>query len=99
MQIKNHAELKRALRDGHCFKILEHFFHADCTGQIREPGKIQTNGVYTHVKDEPENAVSKGNGGKGWWTDFGKASNWTFDGEICHRFDRNGKPIMDIVVL
>ncbi len=72
------SELKRSLQKGTCFLIVEHFIKPELTGQIREVNIVQTNGIYSKVKDEPDNPVSTANYGKGYWMPFDKAKNWEF---------------------
>lgn len=78
----NLATVKRNLKDGKGFKIINHI-REEYIGQIRIPTKTQTNGVYTVVKDNPEHKVSKGNNGKGSWLEFGKATDWKFYKDDC----------------
>lgn len=78
MRIINLSQLKKAFASGHDFKIIEHFNRPECNGQIRHINKLQTNGFYSVVKDDPYNRWSKANGGLGAWCEYGKASEWTF---------------------
>lgn len=78
MRIINLSQLKKAFASGHDFKIIEHFNRPECNGQIRHINKLQTNGFYSVVKDDPDNRWSKANGGLGAWCEFGKAAEWTF---------------------
>lgn len=41
---------------------------------------VQTVGFYSKIKDQPEHPFSTCNHGKGFYTDFGKAGNYIFDG-------------------
>jgi len=88
MEIKNLAQLKRAIQSGAPFKILKHYVRPDFEGQVRKPNVIQTNGFYSVILDDPDHAVSKSNGGKGSWLDYGKASDWSFENGVCKLFDR-----------
>lgn len=83
LTIRNLAQLKKAISAGHCFEIVNHYLHSDCTGQIREPTKVQTNGFYSRVYRDHTHKVSHCNGGLGYWMAYRKASDWEFDGEIC----------------
>lgn len=95
MEIKNLAQLKRAINNGQCFVIQKHHIKPDYTGQIRKPNKIQTNGFYSIVVNEPENEVTKANAGKGSWFAYGKAKDWIFENGIC-KCIRNDRKIWDI---
>lgn len=83
MTINNLSQLKRALASGHSFIILEHFLKPEHTGEIRTVQKMQTNGMYTGILNDPEHYVSRYNNGLGSWIDFGKASNWNFKNSEC----------------
>lgn len=78
MRIINLSQLKKALASGHDFKIIEHFVRPECNGQIRSVNKMQTNGFYSVVKNDPDNRYSKANRGFGSWCEFGKAAEWLF---------------------
>lgn len=98
MMIKNLAELKRALGAGHPFEIVEHFIRQDFTGQKRVVQKMQTNGMYTGIYGDPNAEISKANYGKGYWADFGKASEWTFVNGLCQQ-KKGDRPVWSIRVL
>lgn len=95
MEIRNLSQLKKAINDGQCFVIQKHYLKPAYTGQIRKPNKIQTNGFYGIVLNEPENEVSKANAGKGSWFAYGKASDWIFDNGLC-KCTHNGRKIWEI---
>lgn len=95
-QIKNLAELKRAINDGCCFTIRKHYMKPEHDGQIRKPNVTQTNGFYSVVRDEPEHFVSLANSGKGFWANYGKATDWSFENGICKQTFR-GKEIWEII--
>ena len=78
--IKNLAELKRFIRPGVEFKTLYHANHADMVGLTRVVTTVQTTGFYSKIRDQPEHPFSTCNHGKGFYTDFGKAGNYLFDG-------------------
>lgn len=78
MKIQNLSQLKKAFASGHDFKIIEHFNRPECNGQIRHITKLQTNGFYSVVKDDPDDSWSKANDGLGTWCEFGKAAEWLF---------------------
>lgn len=77
---KSLAELKRFIRPGVEFKTVSHANHADMVGLTRVVTTVQTVGFYSKVKDQPEHPFSNCNHGKGFYTDFGKAGNYIFDG-------------------
>ena len=77
---KSLAELKRFIRPGVEFKTVSHTNHADMVGLTRVVTTVQTVGFYSKIKDQPEHPFSTCNYGKGFYTDFGKAGNYIFDG-------------------
>ena len=77
---KSLAELKRFIRPGVEFKTVSHANHADIVGLTRVVTTVQTVGFYSKIKDQPEHPFSTCNHGKGFYTDFGKAGNYIFDG-------------------
>ena len=77
---KNLAELKRFIRPGVEFKTVSHANHADMVGLTRVVTTVQTVGFYSKIKDQPEHPFSTCNHGKGFYTDFGKAGKYIFDG-------------------
>lgn len=96
MDIKNLSQMKKAIGAKRCFEIVEHYFHPEMTGQIREPSVIQTNAFYSVVKDEPEHKVSKANDGKGYYLAYGKAADWKFENGECVLYDRLANPVWRI---
>mgnify|MGYP001510026843 CR=1 FL=1 len=77
---KSLAELKRFIRPGVELKTVNHANHADMVGLTRVVTTVQTVGFYSKIKDQPEHPFSTCNHGKGFYTDFGKAGNYIFDG-------------------
>ena len=77
---KSLAELKRFIRPGVEFKTVSHANHADMVGLTRVVTTVQTVGFYSKIKDQPEHPFSTCNHGKGFYTDFGKAGKYIFDG-------------------
>ena len=53
--------------------------------------KVQTNGFYSKIKDEPNHRFSDCNGGKGFFTEFGKAGGYIFDGTAVKVLDKRGE--------
>lgn len=84
MNIKNLSQLKKVFQNGCTFKIIEHN-RPECVGEIRTITKTQSNGFYSKV-NEPEHKTFTANNGLGFWCDFGKASDWTFEGGFCTKF-------------
>ena len=101
MVVKNLAQLKKALAVGAKYEVLEHFTHPEYKGQKRVVQKVQTNGVYSGIADEPDCKFSMLNHGKGCWTGFEKASSWVFstDGSITLLNPRTGEKVMVIRLL
>lgn len=101
MEIKNLSQLKKAVSNGACFKIVKHHIKPAYEGQTRKANKIQTNGMYTIVpnpQNETDMQVVNANRGKGSWVEFGKASDWVFENGICKQHFR-GKEIWEIEFL
>lgn len=84
MNIKNLSQLKKAFQNGCTFKIVSHN-RPECVGEVRTVTKTQSNGFYSKV-NEPEHKTFTANNGLGFWCDFGKASDWTFEGGFCSKF-------------
>lgn len=102
MNIKNLAQLKRAIQNKTTFIILKHYVRPEYDGQIRTPNVVQTNGFYSVVQGDPANKVSTANFGKGSWVEYGKATDWEFDGkDTCTLFSScNGRsPVWTIKFL
>lgn len=89
--IKNLAELKRFIRPGVEFKTLYHANHAGMVGLTRVVTTVQTTGFYSKIRDQPEHPFSTCNHGKGFYTDFGKAGNYLFDGTTVKVKDTRNK--------
>jgi len=79
--INSLSQLKRVLQVGTKFKVIDHC-RPELIGQIREVTKVQTNGIYTILPDNPEHKYSTCNGGKGSWMEYNKSSYYEFDGRI-----------------
>lgn len=98
MEIKNLAQLKRAISSKQCFVIKQHFMKPECTGQTRQPNVIQTNGFYSIIKDNLDHEVSLANNCRGSWLPYGKAKDWTFTDGTC-RYAPGGKPVWEIIFI
>ena len=91
MAFKNLAELKRYIKLGTEFKATRHKYHPDIVGPTRVVTKVQTNGFYSKIKDEPNHRFSDCNGGKGFFTELGKAGGYIFDGTAVKVLDKRGE--------
>lgn len=80
IQVKNLAELKRAIQPGVEMLTTSHAYHQEIVGLIRQVTKVQTVGFYSVIKDQPNHKYSTCNHGKGFFTGFEKASAYIFDG-------------------
>ena len=89
--IKNLASLKRFVRPGVEFKTLRQEKHPDLVGLTRVVTTVQTTGFYSKIKDQPEHPFSVCNHGKGFYTDFGKAGEYIFDGMTVKMKDTRSK--------
>lgn len=98
MAVKNLSQLKKALASGTPFEITAHYMHPDYAGQVRVVQVMQTNGMYTGMYNDKAARINTLNGGKGLWCSFGKASDWSFDGEKIS-LSLRGRPIMDIKLI
>lgn len=76
--VNNLSQFKKAMKAGATFQIVEHFNFPERNGEIRKANVVQTNGMYTVIPDDPESKISKANGGKGSWIEFGKATDYVF---------------------
>lgn len=87
MEIKNLSQLKKALKENHLFVMMYNPNFPDRTGQVRVVSKLQTNGFYSKVHDNPNHEINSKNRGLGSWMDFGKSENWSFsDNGICTNY-------------
>ena len=88
LSIKNLADLKRHIQVGTEFVSTFHQNHPDSVGLTRIVTEVQTNAFYSKIKDQPEHKFSKCNYGKGFRTDFEKASCYRFNGSEIQVLDR-----------
>ena len=91
MAFKNLADLKRYIKIGTEFRATSHKYHPDIVGLTRVVTKVQTNGFYSKIKDEPDHRFSDCNGGKGFFTELGKAGGYIFDGTAVKVLDKRGE--------
>lgn len=80
-QPKNLADLKRRLRVGARFRVLQHQ-KADYNGGVREVSQEFKTYRFTKIADNPNHPLSVANGGKGLRLPFDKASHYVFGNTI-----------------
>ena len=78
LRIKNLADLKRHIRLGTELVATAHQYHPDIVGLTRVVTKVQTNGFYSKIKDQPDHKWSTCNHGMGFWSPFNKAEAYHF---------------------
>ena len=78
LHIKNLADLKRHIRLGTELVATAHQYHPDIVGLTRVVTKVQTNGFYSKIKDQPDHKWSTCNHGLGFWSPFNKAGAYHF---------------------
>ena len=88
LRIKNLDELKRCIRPGTELVATSHSKHPALVGLVRVVTEVQTNAYYSVVKDQPTHQYSTCNYGKGFRSDFEKASNYLFEGTTIKVLDR-----------
>ena len=88
LHIKNLAELKRCIRPGTELVATSHSKHPALVGLVRVVTEVQTNAYYSVVKGQPTHQYSTCNYGKGFRSDFEKASNYLFEGTTIKVLDR-----------
>lgn len=98
MAFKNLSELKRYIKLGTEFKATRHKYHPDIVGLTRVVTKVQTNGFYSKIKDEPNHRFSDCNGGKGFFTELGKAGGYR-KREALPIYCRRNHPGLRVVLL
>lgn len=54
LQIKNLTDLKRHIKLGTEIVATSHQYHPDIVGLTRVVTKVQTNGFYSKIKDQPD---------------------------------------------
>ena len=98
VEVKNLSHLKKLLHIGAVFKTVSHAYHPDYVGLLRVVTAVQTNGVYSKIKDQPNHFCSNCNHGKGLFTDFEKASRYIF-GKVVKVLDKDGNVMYEFEVL
>ncbi len=93
VEINNLAQLKRALTIGAEFEITS-YIHTDTVNQLRRVNYVDTTGIYSIRPDKPDDEVSVANGGRGYYLQWGHASEWEFSNGNCtvYRFDTEHTP-------
>ena len=87
MDIKNLSQLKKALASRHVFVVTDHRNFSERIGERRVVNKMQTNGAYTIIPNDPDHKISQANRGLGSWFEFGKAGDWEFaDNGLCTQY-------------
>lgn len=83
------AELKRKMTVGRRFEIIEHRFHPECSGTIRQVTKSSKTIMYSKDITNPDSKWATANNGLGAYLNFGTTKNWQFtpDGSIISYFN------------
>ena len=80
---------------------LSHAYHPNMIGLVRVVNEVHTNCFYSFIKDQPEHPRSRCNDGKGFRTDFAKASEYEFDGDtirVLNPRTKDGSILMEFQV-
>lgn len=89
--IKNLAGLKQLIKPGVEFMATSHKKHPEIVGLVRVVTEVQTNAFYSVIKDQPKHKYSDCNYGKGFRTDFEKASYYRFNGTTVQMLDARAR--------
>lgn len=100
MKINNLNQFKKAISSKVFYiEVVEHCYHHECTGQIREITKVQTNAFYSkpiaargRELNEKDMKWVNANCGKGSYLPYGKSDNWRFEDGLAHYVDRYTTP-------
>ena len=87
IEIHSLAELKRTIKPGTELMATYHSKHPETVGLVRVVTEVQTNGFYSKIKDQPDHKYSTYNHGRGFRTDYEKASCYQFDGTTIRVLD------------
>ena len=100
-EIKNLADLKRHITVGAEVVCTYHANHPDLVGLTRVVSKVQTNGFYSQIKDQPHHKWSVCNSGNGIYSDFQKADTYRFTNtpngtsiQVLDRHDKNRETVL-----
>ena len=99
LQIKNLTDLKRHIKLGTEIVATSHQYHPDIVGLTRVVTKVQTNGFYSKIKDQPDHKWSTCNHGSGFWSPYSKASAYRFDGskiQVLNPRKNNGSVLYEM---
>ena len=87
LEISSLAALKRAIKPGTELMATYHSKHPEIVGLVRVVTEVQTNAFYSVIKDQPDHKYSTCSYGKGFRSDFEKASNYQFEGSTVRVLD------------
>lgn len=87
LEIHSLAALKRAIKPGTELMATYHAKHPELVGLVRIVTEVQTNGFYSKVKGQPNHKYSDTNYGRGFRSDYEKASCYQFDGTTIRVLD------------
>lgn len=93
IRVQNVSQLKRALQIGAEYRVIAHRVHPEYVGLVRVVTKVQTNCVYSRIKDQPDHICSVINRGLGVRTDFEKLSCYEFGDTVKVYFNPNDKSV------
>lgn len=95
MKVQNLSQLKKALQLGAEYRIIAHRIHPEYIGLVRVVNKVQTNCVYSKIKDQPDHKYSQYNGGLGIRMDFEKPAHYEFGDTVKFYCNPNDKTTPD----
>ncbi len=95
MKVQNLSQLKKALQCGAEYCMVAHRIHPEYIGLVRVVNKVQTNCVYSKIKDQPDHKYSQYNGGLGIRMDFMKTSHYEFGDTVKVYCKSNDKTTPD----
>lgn len=72
--IKTLTDLRRTIQSKTPFQIVHHSVYPECSGWICTAGDVKSKGFYAASKTHPLELL---------WLEFGKASDWTFQEDLC----------------
>ena len=87
IEIHSLSELKRTIKPGTELMATYHSKHPETVGLVRVVTEVQTNAFYSKIKDQPDHRYSTYNYGRGFRTDYEKASCYQFDGTTIRVLD------------
>ena len=99
IKIKNLAHLKRVLQEGAEYQMVMHKTHPESVGLIRKVSFVQTNGVYSKIKDQPNHKYSLCNYGKGTFLEFCKAGHYVFGDTVKFLYGKHKEVLYEFAVL